>query len=326
MVLWCFVVILASTSLIAKEASSRDKEENDSKGKIKLYGHVDSLAEYCVGSGIMLESRQLPAKILKVRPGSPAFYAGVCADDTVLKGNVTGNRFSLNISRKGKEYLVSLRARADNKPIQNINRESNKLNDSTDWQELRKYDVTILLDRSGSMTRDLGNKDLTRWQWVQPEINGFARSIEKNCGSRMTLGLFNEDYQLLNHATADEITRAVDRTIPVANTDLSGVLKAALDAYRKGDRKKPMLLAIISDGLTANQPRVKSILGAAIAELAPEDKLRVVVFQTGYTNEGAIFFADLTKTAGAKKTIMMLLFDDLTEKGLLGGLLEAIRK
>lgn len=286
------------------------------KKPVKLFGKVDVLATYCAGSGITLESIQLPARILKVRPGSPAFHAGVAEGDQVLSGSIEGNRLELKISREGKEYLVRLRARPDR-----LGASSDNSNLAGNAKELTKWKVVVLADRSGSMTRDLGTSGISRWRWVSDQIESLARELEKASGEHLDLGLFNQSYKYYRNISARQLTDTISSTVATGESELSPLLKDALDSYFKGEDRRPLLLAIITDGKTAGKDTVRTIVRDAAAR-ADRSRLRLVFFQTGYSEEGARFMDTLSDRE--KSVVRTVLFETLGDSGLLGGLRKAL--
>lgn len=297
-------LLLCQTRGIAQPAGA--------KSPVKLFGKVDVLATYCAGSGITLESIQLPARIMKVRPGSPAFHAGVAEGDQVLSGSIEGNRLELKISREGREYLVKLRARADRLPRKDLGVSRSNL---TNWK------VVVLADRSGSMTRDLGTSGISRWRWVSDQIESLARELEKASGEHLDLGLFNQSYKYYRNLSADQLTDTISSTVATGESELAPLLKDALDSYFKGEDRRPLLLAIITDGKTAGKDTVRAIVRDAAAK-ADRSRLRLVFFQTGYSEEGARFMDTLNDRE--KSVVRTVLFETLGDSGLLGGLRKAL--
>jgi hypothetical protein len=92
----------------------KNKVEGSGKEKIKLFGRIDKLSAACAAAGVLLESRQMPTRILKVRLGSPASYAGLSVDDQVTAGTISGETMKLSIERNGQIYQVNLKVEPEN--------------------------------------------------------------------------------------------------------------------------------------------------------------------------------------------------------------------
>ena len=184
--------------------------EAEQPSKITLTGKVDMLASYCAGSGVKLESRQLPTVVLSVRKGSPAFYAGVAKGDRVLNGSIEGNRFHLWIKRGEKTYLVKLRAK---KGEENQNLKAGTKRIKLSARELsRRFHTIIIADRSGSMVHPLGNSNVSRWSWIAKQIKDYALNLERSGGSGFDLALFNEDVLFKSDISGARVENLIDST------------------------------------------------------------------------------------------------------------------
>jgi outer membrane protein assembly factor BamB len=76
-----------------------------------LKGEVDILTSSCEAAGITLSSEKLPATVVQVRMGSPAFYKGISKDDSVLSAQITNDKILLSLQRSGKTYATDLNVR-----------------------------------------------------------------------------------------------------------------------------------------------------------------------------------------------------------------------
>jgi len=89
-------------------ASPLEKNQSVSPSSLKLYGKVDVVISACSAAGITLSSNSLPSTINKIRLGSPAFYGNLYVEDKVLSAEISDNRLSLLIERKGVQYTAQL--------------------------------------------------------------------------------------------------------------------------------------------------------------------------------------------------------------------------
>ena len=79
----------------------------------KLRGQINAFGMYCVSSGVTPLSTQLPTTVEEVKPGTPAFYAGVVAGDRILQAFIEKDKFSLKIERNGRIYLATMQPKMD---------------------------------------------------------------------------------------------------------------------------------------------------------------------------------------------------------------------
>lgn len=307
---------------------TRADTENKTKPPVTLTGKVDVLASYLAGAGLEIESRNLPTLILKVRKGSPAFYGGVDAGDRILEGAIKDNRLHLKIERKGKIYLVKLRAKtAPVPPLLGSDRRK-VLNAE---QKAADYHLVILLDRSGSMVHSLGDRGASRWSWLAKEIKDFATRLEQQDHARFDLGLFNESYVFVPDIDAAKTKTLIDGTITTGSTDLLPVLtKATLHYQEKAEKEavsRPLLVLVFTDGIGLNQDQPetgsKSALGEFLHSHFPKDRLSIVLFQAGFSEEGSRFVRRLNEEAGGS-CIKTVLFEKIREKGLYESLPELL--
>ncbi|GEM_PF-1012285 len=109
----------------------------------KLYGHINKLGAVFTSAGLIPQSTQFPTPVLKVRLGSPAYYAGIQAGDRILSGNVGENLLSAKIERNGQIFFVKLRAKTDTLgPLQA------KTPEQIHRMGLGDFDITFIVDHS----------------------------------------------------------------------------------------------------------------------------------------------------------------------------------
>jgi len=180
---------------------------------------VDYFQAALVSVGVSLSSARLPAKVDKIRAGTPAFHAGLRTADRVLEGSVENNMVVLALERGGKKYtaklpvnLRALRAMTDPGKVGSLdhlqalrkNTASSPggrrklhgfLNEAESDQILGNYDIVILIDRSGSMDEPIALSPIPdarlrdfRSPW-HSDINNLSNSGETKwewCQSQVT--------------------------------------------------------------------------------------------------------------------------------------------
>ncbi|MBI1269970.1 VWA domain-containing protein [bacterium] len=324
------VLALFLLLLLVFPLQARADAKNKTAPPITLTGKVDVLASYLAGAGLEIESRSLPTLVLKVRKGSPAFYGGVDEGDRILEGAIKDNRLYIKIERKGKIYLVKLRAKKAPTPTLTgkDRRQTLKAGHKTG-----DYHLVILLDRSGSMVHSLGDRGVSRWSWLAKEIKDFAARLEQQDHARFDLGLFNESCVFVPDIDASKTKTLIDSTITTGSTDLLPALAKASRHYQKKAEKKeesrPLLVLVFTDGIDLNQnppeEGARSALGEFLHSHFPKDRISIVLFQAGFSEEGSRFVSRFNEEAGGS-CIKTVLFEKIREKGLYESLPELLQQ
>jgi len=283
----------------------------------KLYGHINKLGAVFVSSGVIPQSTQMPTIVLKVRIGSPAYYAGLQAGDQILVGNVGQNLLSLKIQRNGQIFFAKLRAKTDETTIATpplvANVDSLKL-----WSALRKFDVTFLVDHSGSMSAPIPGSGQMRWQWIKEQLKVFCEEAEKKADSSFTLALFNNVHSIKHDLNKDDLVNILNRAVTTGDTSMAPALSQVLQDHAVTKAGKGLLLVIITDGLTLSSKENSNLL-LQYAEKNKGKQFQVVCIQAGYSEEGAEFVSSLKRNCashGMADSIHGLLFQDVSQAGI----------
>lgn len=293
------IILFASTiSCIAKE-----------EPKKLLYGHINELGSIFVSSGVIPQSTQFPTPVLKVRQGSPAYYAGVQANDQILNCKVVDHYLILNIKRNGQVYLAKLRAKTDKTP----KALQSQLNDNQSfWDRLSKYDIELVIDHSGSMFNPLETTGKDRWQWIEEQVPKFCNEVQIKAGNRFGLCLFNTTHQTYNNLSATDVTK-------ILTTSLAAALTSVFKQRHKNTVTKPLLLIILTDGQTLSTQENADVILNNQSNLAGKDEFKIVCIQAGRSNDGAKFVEDLRNSCaqrGLENCVNSLLFEDVSRAGI----------
>jgi uncharacterized protein YegL len=265
------------------------------QGSIDQYGEAKQQA-FNVGLGIIAKHESDPnvmPRIIRVLPNSSAEQAGVHAGDRLLKETADKDVVHLSLQRNSKVIEISIntggaamfdlntssaapliasvgknsfQSGADNHTLiagaTAVNLKANVV------EQMRDHDVVMILDMSGSMqTRDC--QGLSRWDWVGSQSNELAVAAQQ-ASSDLTVMLFSSGYQVMEHASPSLIPMIFHRVRPNGGTELAPPLNDALSRYfnnrEANPNTKPLIIAIITDGLPNDYPRVaQRIIDAANA-------------------------------------------------------------
>ncbi len=73
-----------------------------------LKGNINQLLVLCSYAGITLDKDVLPAKVSKIKLGTPAAYSGLSENDQVLGATVEKDQLSLQVARADKKFSLRL--------------------------------------------------------------------------------------------------------------------------------------------------------------------------------------------------------------------------
>ncbi len=268
----------------------------------KLFGQVSVFGSACLSSGFRPESTQLPTTVEQVKMGTPAFNAGLAVGDRILSAKIGDNLLHLRIERNGKQYELSLRARTDIRldgadTAKNLS--GNAVNLKSDlYAQLRNYRISFIVDRSGSMSRPLGETGKTVWHWVKEQFSAFAEQVEGVNHQPFDLVLFADNYDVTLAQTAAQVRAALSEAVTTGDTNLRMPLAAYLNQVNVSSAR-PLLLIIVTDGksVSASNDELTATLTAACREGKPG--MKVLFLQTGYSEEGQRFALGLSSALKA---------------------------
>lgn len=281
----------------------------------KLRGQINAFGMYCVSAGVTPLSTQLPTTVEEVKPGTPAFYAGVVAGDRILQAFIEKDKFSLKIERNGRIYLATMQPKMDS--IRPVALDSRYPHDKLS-SVLRTYQIRLIVDHSGSMYRPLGNSEKLRWTWVKEELDKFCTSVQRRTGSGMDLYLFNETVDASTNQSARQIQSTLESAVTTGNTYLPAALRVAT-----ADSPRPILIVLVTDGQAVSSKENGAILVENLSRTAILRRSRIVFLQSGYSSEGANFVACLNDAMAARgmgRQAYVVLFEEASRKGILGAI------
>jgi hypothetical protein len=283
----------------------------------KLYGQISAFGAACISSGVTPLSTQLPTSVELVKPGSPAYYAGVQQGDKILSATLETNRLNLKIERNSQIFLVKLRARTDT--VSKAPATSAPAVRFNLWEKLKAYKLAFIIDHSGSMSEPLGNSKKTRWSFIKEQFELFCRSAEDKGVSPFDLCLFSENFELEKGLNAEQFTRGLQGAVTTGSTLLAPALKATLDYESTASAAKPLLLFVITDGQAMTGKEILATVSDYGTRFGRGQRIKIICIQSGYSEEGALFVTNLTaecKRRGLTDFVSAVLYEEIAEKGV----------
>lgn len=298
---------------------------------VKLYGSLNELATYSQAAGIALSSTKLPATVRSVRLGSPAIYSGLAKGDKVTAASIDKGALNLTFQRNGHTYqtrvavspsaLRAIQAQLDpasgGKPA---NDKRSAQASSATVEALKDYDIVFLVDRSGSMAETSAHGN-SKWQWCEDHIAGFAREAENVLpdGVRMiTFNTYADDHGILNASQVEDVFL---NTHPAGGTDAASAIDRALSRFKE----RPMLLCVMTDGLT-DERRLQAVLSKAAMHNTQNQMVSVAFFQIGEDPQVEKFLSNLPQAITAKSAALITYkaFGEILSTGLSKCLVDTI--
>lgn len=321
----------ANAAPLKSVATIKTAATSNSASKTKLYGHVDKLASTIHGAGLKIESLTLPTRITDVRMGSPAFYGGVIKDDTIERMQINGDVLQIAIRRAGKLYGVALKTAPDTQPTNPPNRQVSGPGSTKrtlqsqlqDWKQLSKYDIILLIDRSGSMEDPMPGYD-SKWQYAESLIRDFAAESRQYAGKTLKVITFNQGLELTRSVTPTNLTHLFNRYKPQGGTILMAPLLTALDEHRREDPGSRLLIAVLTDGEPQDYEACADAIIAASQNVKSQEDLQITFLGIGENTNGANvlnYYDDGLRVKGAKFDVVdTVSSDDLHDCGLANAL------
>lgn len=181
-------------------------------------------------------------------------------------------------------------------------------------EELKRYDVILLVDMSGSMTtKDVAVEGSTekkrRWDVIREQAGAWAREMEEVDSDGPTIGFFNDGFKLHKNVAADKVETIFKEYTPGSGTETHKPLEAVFNDYFANRDKggKPILVYVITDGET-DKEKLARVIVAATKKMNADEEIGVQFIQIGHDADATalLTFLDdnLVSKYGAKFDIV----------------------
>jgi hypothetical protein len=212
---------------------------------------------------------------------------------------------------------------------------------------LSSHDVIILVDKSGSMgDRDCPapttglrffarngepDADVSRWDWCESELVDMSRMAGNALRQGIRVVLFDNHYSVYDRVRVGEIPRIFQAHHPAGNTNAALALKSQLDSYfanRVPGRSRPVVVAVITDGLPSNARALKKAIIDATRTMNSPDEVAITFLQVGKDRKGVNLVHELDDDLVRQGAIYDIVdskdFGELMQIGLGRALADAI--
>jgi len=200
-------------------------------------------------------------------------------------------------------------------------------------QILTDRDYTLIIDKSGSMTRKDQRGGQSRWQVMQETTFALASKCEEFDPDGITIYTFSGRFKRYDHVTADKVDLIFRENEPSGRTDLAGVLQDALNDYfqRKTSGQTKVngdTILVVTDGEPDDRKAVMRNIVEASQKMDKDEELAISFIQVGTDPDATKFLKildDELQGVGAKFDIVdTITMEDMEDCTLTEVLLNAI--
>lgn len=299
-----------------------------------------------------------------IKAGSSAYYEGIAAGDKIIQIATHGDgKYIVTICRNAQVYCATLKPLTGaistasmhegakiNTNLLTASAQSTKLQGQTAQKllqagaetaeftlaaaikKLSRYHIELIIDRSGSMQSDTGVAALSRFQWCEQQTADLAELLAPYVRD-LTITIFNTQFQTFDDVGLNKVHEIFHNYAPDGGTDMVDPLASRIDAYldNHAASKKPLLIAVITDGLPNVPPDPAAVRRALIDRtwrMHNPDEIAITFLQIGDDFEGREFLVDMADNLvaeGARYDIAdTRTFSELKKIGLVQALIEAV--
>jgi hypothetical protein len=176
---------------------------------------------------------------------------------------------------------------------------------------LSKYDVVIVLDKSGSMDERDCPGGMSRWDWCRDQMMSLTAQIGSVFKSGITVALYSSDYDIFRNVDLGYVTRIFGENSPSGGTYTGKVMEAVFDDYFARRASNPntrkLLVQVVTDGDPSDKGALIAAISRASQMINSPGEITVNFLQIGHEEAGARTLAKLDSnmaSEGAKFDIV----------------------
>lgn len=222
-----------------------------------------------------------------------------------------------------------------------------------DLARIGNHDVVLIIDKSGSMEEQdcpesLGNVRgilgllgltqnsggaISRWDWCKEQAYDLARQTSGVLPEGMTVVLFSTDSKVFQHVDIRQVPQIFAMNSPKGTTHETEAIQMVFDDYFKrrdnsNGNVKPLLIAVITDGLPNSPGSVKRAIVQATKRMTRPDEIQMTFLQIGEDQKGEEFVQELAHNLTNQNAQFDIVdckpFRDLLRTGLVRALVDCI--
>lgn len=164
--------------------------------------------------------------------------------------------------------------------------------------QLSKYDVVLIIDKSGSMDEHDCPGGMSRWEWCRTQLLAFTSQVDSTFRNGITVALFSSDFQIFNNVNFAYVQNIFANNSPNGGTYTGKVLSQVFDDYFARRQSNPagtrkLLVQVITDGDPSDRGKLIETICKASQNINSTDEITVNFLQIGADHEGERTLAKL---------------------------------
>ncbi|MCS6959555.1 MAG: VWA domain-containing protein [Pseudanabaenaceae cyanobacterium SKYGB_i_bin29] len=158
---------------------------------------------------------------------------------------------------------------------------------------LSNRDYTLIIDKSGSMaTKDQpGGK--SRWEAIKESTMAVASRCEELDPDGITVYLFAGKFKRYDKVTSAKVEQIFQENEPAGSTNLTAVLRDALDHHFSKPDKRPTTILVVTDGEPDDRKSVFEVIIQATQRMTSDEELAISFLQIGNDPQATQFLKSL---------------------------------
>lgn len=190
---------------------------------------------------------------------------------------------------------------------------------------LENRDYTLIIDKSGSMSKKDQQGGKSRWSVMQESTFAIASKCEEFDPDGITIYTFSTKFKRYDNVNANKVEQIFEENEPAGRTALAEVLQDAIKNYfQRKERKQAKVngetILVVTDGKPDNQEAVAKVIIQATQHIDHDQELAISFVQIGNDREATIFLKlldDELENAGAKFDIVdTVSIEDIEDESL----------
>lgn len=212
--------------------------------------------------------------------------------------------------------------------------------DEVKLENLKAYDVIVFIDASHSMAiADCGGQ--SRWQWCKEQTVNLSKVLKMQkvpLGDHLKMVAFSDNFKVYPDVNWDSVSRFFESNKPSGNTDMNRAIKSELGQYfaarksltslKSGGTSRPILIAMITDGLPDRPLALKETIIEATKQMTESDQIAITFLQVGTDLKATRYLQELDECLVGRKAVHDIVttktFEQINRSGLVSALLQSV--
>jgi Mg-chelatase subunit ChlD len=186
---------------------------------------------------------------------------------------------------------------------------------------------------SGMGMHGMGGNGISRWDWCKEQTCDLTKQTSSVLPQGLTVELFSNDCRIFPHVDLRQVPQLFAANSPGGNTNTATAVRRALEDYfnrraATNGNVKPLLVAVITDGLPDNPEALKEVIVNATRQMTRADEIAITFLKIGSDPEGDALIEEMDHLGdqGARFNIVhSKTFPELIHTGLTRALVDCVR-